>query len=148
MEIPHGLLRWVVEIIASNVDVLFAVGPAVLRTARAATQTIPIVAVDLESDPVENGTVASLSHPGGNVTGLFLAFPDFTTKWLQLLKETVPELSRVAVLWDPSTGLMQKKAVEGAAELLGLTLDILEEPLTAPTSTKPLIRLVSEARVH
>ena len=100
----------VAEIIASNVDVLFAVGPAVLRAARAATQTIPIVAIDLESDPVENGTVASLSRPGGNVTGLFLAFPDFTTKWLQMLKETVPELSLVAVLWDPSTGTMQKKS--------------------------------------
>jgi len=123
---PARIAPMLAEIIAANVDVLFAVGPAVLRTARAATQTIPIVALDLESDPVENGTVASLSHPGGNVTGLFLAFPDFTTKWLQLLKETVPELSRVAVLWDPSTGLMQKKAVERAAESLGVTLDILE----------------------
>jgi putative ABC transport system substrate-binding protein len=128
---PARIAPMVAEIIASNVDVLFAVGPAVLQTARAATQTLPIVAIDLESDPVANGTVASLSHPGGNVTGLFLAFPDFTTKWLQLLKETVPELSRVAVLWDPSTGLMQKKAVEGAAELLGLTLDILEVPSPA-----------------
>jgi putative tryptophan/tyrosine transport system substrate-binding protein len=123
---PARIAPMVAEIIASNVDVLFAVGPAVLRTARAATQTIPIVAIDLESDPVDNGTVASLAHPGGNVTGLFLAFPDFTTKWLQMLKETVPGLSVVAVLWDPTTGTMQKKAVEGAAELLGVTPVIVE----------------------
>lgn len=123
---PARIAPLVAEIIASNVDVLLAIGPAVLQTSRAAIQTVPIVAVDLESDPVDNGTVASLAHPGGNVTGLFLAFPDFTTKWLQLLKETVPQLSRVAVLWDPSTGSMQKKAVDSAAELLNVTLDILE----------------------
>jgi putative ABC transport system substrate-binding protein len=123
---PARVTPLVTEIIASKVDVLFAVGPAVLRASRAAIQTVPIVAFDLESDPVENGTVASLAHPGGNITGLFLAFPDFTTKWLQLLKEIVPDLSRVAVLWDPTTGSMQKKAVDGAAELLNVTLDILE----------------------
>src|SRR5580704_6433188 len=123
---PSRIAPQVAEIVAANVDVFFANGPAVLRTVRSVTQTVPIVALDLESDPVDSGVVASLAHPGGNVTGLFLAFPEFTTKWLELLKETIPRLSRVAVLWDPSTGLMQKKAVEGAAELLNVTLEILE----------------------
>jgi putative tryptophan/tyrosine transport system substrate-binding protein len=112
------------EIIASNVDVV--AGLAVLRAVQSATQTIPIVELDLETDPVAAGIVASLAHPGGNVTGVFLAFPDFATKWLQLLKQAIPQLSRVAVLWDPSTGPMQKKAVEGAAETLKVTLEILE----------------------
>jgi len=70
--------------------------------------------------------VASIAHPGENITGLFVAFPEFTSKWLELLKETIPQLSRVAVLWDPSTGSMQKKAVERAAGLLNLTPEILE----------------------
>jgi putative ABC transport system substrate-binding protein len=123
---PERIAPLVTEIFASNVDVFFATGPAVVRACRAVTETVPIVAIDLESDPVADGTVASFSHPGGNLTGVFLAFPDFTSQWLQLLKETIPELSRVAVLWDPSTGVMQRKAVEGAAQLLGVTLDILE----------------------
>ena len=97
------------EIIASDVDVTFAIGPAVVRAFRAATQTVPIVANDLESDPVDSGIAKSLAHPGGNVTGVFFAFPEFSAKWLELLKQTIPQLSRVAVLWDPTTGSMQKK---------------------------------------
>ena len=123
---PSRFAPLVAEIIASNVDVFYAFGPALLQAVRSATQTVPIVAVDLESDPVDSKLVASLAHPGGNVTGVFLAFPEFTTKWIELLKETVPGLSRVAVLWDPSTGSMQKKAVEGAARSLKVMSEILE----------------------
>jgi putative ABC transport system substrate-binding protein len=123
---PSRFAPLVAEIIASNVDVFYAFGPALLQAVRSATQTVPIVAVDLESDPVDSKLVASLAHPGGNVTGIFLAFPEFTTKWIELLKETIPGLSRVAVLWDPSTGSMQKKAVEGAAESLKVMPEILE----------------------
>jgi len=99
-----------------------------VRAALSATQTIPIVANDLESDPVDTGWAASLAHPGGNITGVFLAFPDFAAKWLGLLKDALPELSRVAVLWDPSTGLFQKKAIEDAAKSskLKLALEIIE----------------------
>ena len=69
-----------------------------------ATRTIPIVAVDLESDPLATGLVTSLARPGGNVTGLFLDFPELAGKWLELIREAVPGLTRVAVLWDPATG--------------------------------------------
>jgi putative ABC transport system substrate-binding protein len=69
---------------------------------------------------------ASLAHPGGNVTGIFLAFPELSAKWVELLKETIPQLSRVAILWDPSTGPMQKTAAEGAAELLKISPEVLE----------------------
>jgi putative ABC transport system substrate-binding protein len=114
------------ELIQLRVNVIFAVGHPVLLAVRSVTQTVPIVAVDLNSDPVDSGMAAGLAHPGGNVTGVFLAFPEFATKWLELLKETNPQLSRVAVLWDPSTGPMQQKAVKGAAELLKVPLEFLE----------------------
>jgi putative tryptophan/tyrosine transport system substrate-binding protein len=123
---PSRIAPLVTEVIASKVDALFAIGPAVVRAARAATQTLPIVANDLESDPVDTGWATSLAHPGGNVTGVFMAFPDFAAKWLELLREAIPQLSRVAVLWDPSTGLFQKKAIEAAAQASKLTLEITE----------------------
>jgi len=125
---PSRITPLVKEVVAANVDVFFSTGLAVLRAVQSVTPTIPIVMLDLESDPVDSGLVASLAHPGGSITGVFLAFPDFATKWLQLLKETIPQLSRVAVLWDPSTGTMQKRSVEGAAEALKVTLQILGVP--------------------
>ena len=64
------------ELLASKVDVLLAVTPALVRAAKAAGGGIPIVANDLESDPVESGYVASLAKPGGNITGVFLDFPE------------------------------------------------------------------------
>jgi ABC-type uncharacterized transport system substrate-binding protein len=123
---PSRIIPLVTEVVASKVDVLFAIGPAVARAARSATQTLPIVAIDLESDPVETGWAASLAHPGGNMTGVFMAYPDFASKWLGLLKDALPRLSRVAVLWDPSTGLLQKKAIEAAAKASELPLEIIE----------------------
>ena len=100
--------------------------PAVLNAAHRATRTIPIVALDLETDPVANGLAVALARPGGNVTGVFLDFPDFTTKWIELLVECNPKLSRIAVLWDPTTGSVQMESVKKAAELLKLQLDISE----------------------
>jgi putative tryptophan/tyrosine transport system substrate-binding protein len=91
------------EIIAQKVDVVFATGPAAVRAAHSAAQG-PVVALDLETDPVQSGLILSLSHPSGNLTGVFFDFPEFSTKWLELLREVLPRLSRVAVLWDPSTG--------------------------------------------
>jgi putative ABC transport system substrate-binding protein len=96
---PSRIIPLVTEVNAFEVDALFAIGPAVVRAARSATQTLPIVAIDLESDPVDAGWAASLAHPGGNITGVFMAYPDFAAKWLGLLKDTFPQLSRVAVLW-------------------------------------------------
>jgi putative ABC transport system substrate-binding protein len=123
---PSRITPLVTEVVASKVDVLFAIGPAVVRAARSATKTLPIVANDLESDPVDTGWAASLAHPGGNITGVFMAFPNFATKWLGLLKDTLPQLSHVGVLWDPSTGLVQKNAIEAAAKASKLALETIE----------------------
>jgi len=107
---------------------IFAISPAAVRAVRAATNNIPIVAGDLESDPIASGFVASHPRPGGNITGLFMDFPDFSKKWLEVLKETLPQLSTVAVLWDPATGAYQSNAIEAAAQTLGLKLVRLEVP--------------------
>jgi putative tryptophan/tyrosine transport system substrate-binding protein len=89
------------ELANLRVDVIFGTGPAVVRAAKSMSRTVPIVALDLESDPIEAGFVKSLARPGGNITGIFLDQPELSGKWLELLKDTIPRISRVAVLWDP-----------------------------------------------
>jgi putative ABC transport system substrate-binding protein len=113
------------DLVQRRVNVIFPVGEAALRAAWSATPTIPIVAADLNSDPVEGGMAASFAHPGGNVTGTFLAFKEFAAKWLDLLKEIIPQLSRVAVLSDPSAGQMQVRSIEWAAEQLKVAIEVL-----------------------
>jgi putative ABC transport system substrate-binding protein len=85
------------ELAHLNVDVIVTSGPASTRAAKEATPTLPIV-MTFDSDPVGNGSVASLARPGGNITGLSTLAPEISGKQLELLKEVVPELSRVAVL--------------------------------------------------
>jgi putative ABC transport system substrate-binding protein len=116
----------VAELVERNVRVLFAAGPAVVRSARKATTTIPIVAMDLESDPVKSGLVESTGRPGGNLTGLFFDFPGFGGKWLELLTEAVPKLSRLALVWDPSTESLQLDAISAEAISRGLSLQIVK----------------------
>jgi len=88
--------------------------------------TIPIVALDLESDPIASGFIASNARPGGNITGVFLDFPEFSKKWLEALNEIVPYLPRVAVFWDPAMAPVQLRAVEAAAQILNLKLAVVE----------------------
>ena len=73
-----------------------------------------------------SGLVERYSHPGGNLTGVFLDFPAFSGKWLELLREVVPGLTRVAVLWDPTTGPVQVRGLESAAHAVGVQLHVLE----------------------
>jgi putative ABC transport system substrate-binding protein len=114
------------ELVRLNVDVIYAIGPTAVRAARNATTVIPIVALDLESDPVESGFVRSLGRPGGNLTGLFLDLPGLTGKWLELLREAVPRVKDVGVLWDAGTGSTQLAALTAAAHRLAITLQVLE----------------------
>ena len=123
---PNRLAPLAAELIEQKVDVIVTVGSSAVRIMHSATTTIPIVAHDLDTDPVASGLIASLSHPGGNVTGYFFGFPEFRMKWVEVLKEAIPNLTSVAVLWDPATGLSQVKAVEEAAGALGVKLEILE----------------------
>ena len=84
------------------------------------------MAIDLETDPVASGVATSLARPGGNITGVFLDFPNFTAKWIELLVENNPKLSRMAVLWDPVTGPVQMESVKKVAESLNIQLVTLE----------------------
>jgi len=123
---PDQIAPLVKEVIAKNVNVIIAAGPPVPHAARSATRTIPIIAIDLETDPVASGMAATLARPGGNITGVFLDFPDFTAKWMEMLVESNPKLSRAAVLWDPVTGPVQMEAVGKAGGTLNVQLDITE----------------------
>ena len=101
--------------------------PAVTRAAKEATNTIPIVMAQ-DSDPVGNGFVASLARPGGNITGLSTLAPEISGKRLELLKEIVPKLSRVAVLGSSTQpgNAQSLKEMELAAGTLGVQLQFLD----------------------
>ena len=123
---PRRLAEPAAELVRLKVDVLFPVGPPSVRAAFAATRDIPIVAHDLETDPVAAGYARSYSRPGGNLTGLFLDSPDLAGKWLELLKTIVPNLSRVVVLWDSTSGPIPLDAVRTVAPSLGVKLQVVE----------------------
>jgi putative tryptophan/tyrosine transport system substrate-binding protein len=115
------LSRLAAELVRLNVDVILASGAPAAFAARSATTKVPIVFVRVY-DPVEIGLVTSVARPGGNVTGLSQISADLGGKRLELLKELVPKLKRVAILWHPAnlTNLVQKKSVEVAARTAGV----------------------------
>jgi putative ABC transport system substrate-binding protein len=115
------------DLVRSKVDVIVAETGAATRAAQQATRTIPIV-MSLVNDPVGSGLVASLARPGGNVTGLTIMSPDLVGKQLELLKEVVPKVSRVALLRHPDNpaSAAQLREAEAAAQALGVRLQTLE----------------------
>jgi putative ABC transport system substrate-binding protein len=115
------------ELVRVPVDVLVVFGFPAAQAAKAATTTMPIV-IAIVADPVGTGLVASFAHPGGNITGSTSFSPELGAKRLELLKEVVPNASRVALLWnatDPDK-LGEFRAMEAAAGLLGLQVQSLE----------------------
>jgi len=114
------------ELVRLKVDIIVVAGGNVMaRAAKNATKTIPVVMVGAGSDPVEAGLVESLARPGGNVTGLTNLGPELGGKRLELLKEAVPKLARVAVLYDPANPasvLEVKEVLPVPARALGLTV--------------------------
>jgi ABC-type uncharacterized transport system substrate-binding protein len=112
------------ELLGLKVDVIVTGGPGPTRAAKAATSTIPIVMAQ-DTDPVGNGFVASLARPGGNITGLSNFSPELSGKRLELLKEIVPKLSRVAV-FGSSTNAQTLKEIELAARAFGAKLQHLD----------------------
>ena len=98
---PESLPQAAADLVRLNVNVIFAGAPAALAAASKATTSIPVVGIDLESDPVAKGYVRSLARPGGNVTGMFLDIPELSGKQVGLLKEIVPRLSRIAIFGVP-----------------------------------------------
>jgi len=137
------------ELVRLKVDIiLIAGGPTQSRAAKNATTTIPIVMMGDGADPVETGLVESLARPGGNVTGITLLNRELGGKRLELLKEAVPKLARVAVLYDPANSYNKRELKEGlpvAARSLGLTIqpwpiqdaNALEKELAAMGKQRP-----------
>jgi putative ABC transport system substrate-binding protein len=123
---PNRLPELAAELARLKVDIILAVGAdPLIHAAMNATKTIPIVLVGLGSDPVDVGFVEGLARPGGNVTGLTLLRGQLGGKRLELLKEAVPKLARVAVLYDPafqSSVIDVKGVLPVAARALGLTI--------------------------
>jgi len=117
------------ELVGLKVDVIVAANDVVIAAVKRETQTIPIVMAN-STDPVGTGFVASLARPGGNVTGLSSMSPELSGKRLELLREVVPGLSRVALIWNPDVrgALFDYKETEGAARSLRLQLQSVEVP--------------------
>ena len=113
-------------LVAASVQAICAVSPPGVQAARGATGTIPIIVVDLESDAVANGWAAGLARPGGNLTGVFLDLPDFTAKCVQLLREAMPGMAKLALLWHPASGLLQLTAARAAAASMGIAIEVVE----------------------
>ncbi|HEV8723847.1 MAG TPA: ABC transporter substrate-binding protein [Candidatus Binatia bacterium] len=135
------------ELVRLKVDVIVSSGPTMTRAAKEATATIPIVMAQ-DTDPVGNGFVASLARPGGNITGLSVLSPELSGKQLELLKEIVPKLSRVAVLGNsnepanPKT-LKEIELVAGSFRLQLQPLDVLD-----PKDIETAFREASKGRAE
>ncbi len=132
---PGRTAQFAAELVDSKVDVLFAVGIKAIQEARVRTSTLPIVALDLEADPVASGFVQSLARPGGNLTGLFFDFAEFSGKWLELMGEIIPGLNHVAAIWDPATGPVQIDAAVAVAKARGVTLEVIK--VDSPSAMAP-----------
>ncbi|MGH2404089.1 MAG: ABC transporter substrate-binding protein [bacterium] len=115
------------ELVRLKVDIIVAVTNSVIQAVKQATQTIPIVTPN-SSDPVGSGFAASLARPGGNITGLTAFSPELNGKRLELLKEVVPRVSRVALLLNPNVpgSVLDLKETESAARSLGLRIQSFE----------------------
>ena len=116
-----------VDLVRSKVDLIVAWGTPAVNAAKQATSTIPIVMLAV-GDPVGAGLVASLARPGGNITGLTNSDVELAPKRLELLKEVLPRLSRVAVLRNPTnlSGVLQFKETQAAARSLGIELQLVD----------------------
>ena len=133
------------ELVRLKVDVIVTTGPAPTRPAKEATSTIPIV-MAFDNDPVGNGFVASLARPGGNITGLSTLAPEISGKQLELLKEIVPRLSRVAVLGSSTTpgNAQSLKETELAAVALAVQLQYVD--VRDPKDIETAFRAAGKAR--
>ena len=118
---PDLLPALTAELLSTRPDVLVTSGSEAILTLKRATDVVPIIMASV-MDPVALGIAAGLAHPGGNLTGLAILSRELTSKRLQLLKETVPRLSRVAVLWNPANpgNVLMLREVETACQTLGL----------------------------
>ena len=136
-----------VELVRLKVDIIVSAGPTVTSAVKGATATIPIV-MAFDNDPVGSGFVTSLARPGGNITGLSSLSPELSGKQLELLKEIVPKLSRVAVLGNSNEPPNPKslREIELAAGAFGVQLQYLD--VLGPKDIETAFRDASKGRAH
>ena len=133
------------ELVQSNVDLIVADTTVAAQAAKRATSTIPIV-MAFVADPISAGFVNSLAHPGGNITGLSMMIPDVSTKRLYLLKEIVPRLARVSVLWNPNSPFHAKVIDELKVAAPGLGIDLTFLTVQKPEDIEPAFAAAVRAR--
>jgi len=133
------------ELVRLKVDIIVSAGPQPTRAAKEATVTIPIV-MGFDNDPVGSGFVASLARPGGNVTGLSTLAPEISGKQLELLKEIVPKLSRVAVLGNSTDPGNPQVVGETERAAVALGVQHLYLDVRAPEDIEPAFRAASKGR--
>jgi putative ABC transport system substrate-binding protein len=149
MNDPARLAASIDELVQRKVSVMLLVGRPATLLGRSATQTIPLVALDLESDPVQSGFIKTLSRPGGNLTGLYFDFPEFSGKLLQLLSEAVPGVIRLAVLWDPTSGPTPIETLKAAAAQRQLQVTVLnvEKPDAIDSAIAAAVQAGAQAAI-
>jgi putative ABC transport system substrate-binding protein len=137
--------RAAVELVRLKVDVIVTAGSGATRVAKQATSAIPVVMTQ-DTDPIKNGFVASLARPGGNITGLSRIAPELSGKQVELLKEIVPKLSRLAVFGgSPTPGNTQAlEEIELATKALGVKLQVLD--VLGPKDIEPAFRAATKGR--
>ncbi len=142
---PERLPALAAELVRLNVDLIITVGDGELRAAKQATSTIPIVMAP-SGDPVGAGYIASLARPGGNITGLSWVSPDLSAKLLEVLKDAVPKLSHVAVLWNAANPVkvLDFNETRRAAQTLRLTLHSIE--VKAPNDLESTFAVIARTR--
>jgi putative tryptophan/tyrosine transport system substrate-binding protein len=123
---PEILPQLVKELVELRVEILVVTGRPSIEAARAVTKELPIVASDLESDPIASGFIESLARPGGNVTGFFLDAPSLCSKWLQQMREVLPGLKKIAVLWDATSGRYQLDAINAATKTISIDVQTMD----------------------
>jgi putative ABC transport system substrate-binding protein len=118
---PEQMRAWVAELIAGSPDVVVTFTNLALEVMKPLAGSVPIVFIGV-GDPVGSGFVASFAHPGGNITGFSSYDPSMGSKWLEVLKETAPDLKRVLVIMAPATTVHQAmwRSIEEAAPRLGI----------------------------
>jgi putative tryptophan/tyrosine transport system substrate-binding protein len=140
---PERLPDLTRELVESSVDLIVGVGTDVAKVVRSVTGTMPLV-MSVSEDPVEIGLVASLSRPGGNLTGVTFISAELAAKRLELLKEVVPQAARVAVLWNPVHVDLELKELEPAGRALGIRLQSVE--VRSPGELDGAFRVVAGGR--
>jgi len=131
--------------LAASMDVILAIASGSLVAARQASQTVPIVALDLESDPIATGAARSLNRPGGNVTGIFLDAPEIAGKWIQIIREVLPQIHKVALLYDTHLDQTQLKSGEDTARKIGI--ETLRLGINQPGEFRNAFQRAVEAKV-